>query len=214
MVNVLVELLMGVQVSNDYQAQQEGYPGQDEGGQYENLGAGGVGGEELGEDGVGAYGEHVYDGTGYDAQGLGFFGEGGEGLEGFMPPRPRRAGSKTRLCQKFREPGGCFYGEHCKFANSETEISRPSWYKTQLCHTFEDTGSCPFGDECHYAHSRAQLRSDTHARARETTRSLTHAHANPCTGTRTHAHAHALIYHLVTDTDAHADTHISTFPML
>ncbi|XP_022134167.1 zinc finger CCCH domain-containing protein 14 isoform X2 [Momordica charantia] len=64
--------------------------------------------------------------------------------------------AKTELCNKWRETGGCPYGDHCRFAHGVEELRpviRHPRYKTQMCRMVLAGDTCPYGHRCHFRHS-------------------------------------------------------------
>ncbi|CAK9326159.1 unnamed protein product [Citrullus colocynthis] len=64
--------------------------------------------------------------------------------------------TKTELCNKWQETGGCPYGDHCRFAHGLEElrpVMRHPRYKTQMCRMVLAGENCPYGHRCHFRHS-------------------------------------------------------------
>ncbi|KAF9506654.1 hypothetical protein BS47DRAFT_387777 [Hydnum rufescens UP504] len=74
-------------------------------------------------------------------------------------PVPLPPNYRTSECKWFNSPGGCWYGNSCKFkhtpassapANAVEETTHP-FYRTRPC-AFYQLGTCPKGSSCNYIH--------------------------------------------------------------
>ncbi|XP_038886155.1 zinc finger CCCH domain-containing protein 14-like [Benincasa hispida] len=67
--------------------------------------------------------------------------------------------TKTELCNKWQETGGCPYGDRCRFAHGPEElrpVMRHPRYKTQMCRMVLAREKCPYGHRCHFRHSLSE----------------------------------------------------------